>query len=49
MCESAIALYGQEMAAGLTMIVTPRVQIAPEIAAAKAGLVVEGKVDTSRF
>ena len=35
----------EAMAAGLPAIVTPGVQIAPEIAAAKAGLVVEGKVD----
>lgn len=36
----------EAMAAGLPVIVTPGVQIAPEIAEAKAGLVVEGEIDT---
>ena len=36
----------EAMAAGLPVVVTPGVQIAPEIAAAQAGLVVEGEVDT---
>ncbi|NEO79663.1 glycosyltransferase [Moorena sp. SIO4G3] len=35
----------EAMAAGLPVIITPGVQIAPEIAQAKAGLVVEGEVD----
>ncbi|MEW5856152.1 MAG: glycosyltransferase, partial [Cyanobacteriota bacterium] len=35
----------EAMAAGLPVIVTPGVQIAPEIAAASAGLVVEGEVE----
>jgi len=33
------------MAAGLPVIVTPDVQIAPDIAAEKAGLIVKGEVD----
>ncbi|MEQ8536736.1 MAG: glycosyltransferase [Coleofasciculus sp. D1-CHI-01] len=36
----------EAMAAGLPVIVTPGVQISPEIAVAKAGLVVEGDVET---
>ncbi|MEQ8384381.1 MAG: glycosyltransferase [Coleofasciculus sp. A1-SPW-01] len=36
----------EAMAAGLPVIVTPGVQISPEIAEAKAGLVVEGDVET---
>ncbi|MFP5270575.1 glycosyltransferase [Coleofasciculus sp.] len=36
----------EAMAAGLPVIVTPGVQISPEIAAAKAGLVVEGEIET---
>ena len=36
----------EAMAAGLPVIVTPGVQISPEIAAANAGLVVEGDVET---
>ncbi|MEQ8971703.1 MAG: glycosyltransferase [Coleofasciculus sp. C1-SOL-03] len=36
----------EAMAAGLPVIVTPGVQISPEIAEAKAGLVVEGEVET---
>jgi glycosyltransferase involved in cell wall biosynthesis len=36
----------EAMAAGCSVIVTPDVQIAPEIAAFKAGLVVPGEVDT---
>jgi glycosyltransferase involved in cell wall biosynthesis len=36
----------EAMAAGLPVIVTPGVQISPEIAAANAGLVVEGEIDT---
>ncbi len=36
----------EAMAAGLPVIITPGVQIAPEIAQAKAGLVVEGESDT---
>ncbi len=35
----------EAMAAGLPAIVTPGVQIAPDIAEAKAGLIVEGEVD----
>jgi glycosyltransferase involved in cell wall biosynthesis len=35
----------EAMAAGLPVIVTPDVQIAPDIAAEKAGLIVEGEVD----
>ncbi|GAC1477764.1 MAG: hypothetical protein NVS2B14_19180 [Chamaesiphon sp.] len=35
----------EAMAVGLPVVVTPGVQIAPEIAAAQAGLVVEGEVD----
>jgi glycosyltransferase involved in cell wall biosynthesis len=35
----------EAMAAGLPVIVTPDVQISPNIAAAQAGLVVEGNVD----
>ena len=36
----------EAMAAGLPVIVTPGVQISPEIAAAKAGFVVEGEIET---
>jgi len=36
----------EAMAAGLPVIVTPGVQISPEIAAANAGLVVEGEIET---
>jgi glycosyltransferase involved in cell wall biosynthesis len=36
----------EAMAAGCSVIITPDVQIAPEIAASKAGLVVAGEVDT---
>ncbi|MFB8791473.1 MAG: glycosyltransferase [Potamolinea sp.] len=36
----------EAMAAGCSVIVTPDVQIAPEIAASQAGLVVTGEVDT---
>jgi glycosyltransferase involved in cell wall biosynthesis len=36
----------EAMAAGLPVVVTPGVQISPEIAAYQAGLVVEGEVDT---
>ena len=36
----------EAMAAGLPVVVTPGVQIAPDIAEAKAGLVVEGEVET---
>lgn len=36
----------EAMAAGLPVIVTPDVQISPEIEAEEAGLVVEGEVDT---
>jgi glycosyltransferase involved in cell wall biosynthesis len=36
----------EAMAAGLPVVVTPGVQISPEIAAHQAGLVVEGEVDT---
>lgn len=36
----------EAMAAGLPVIVTPEVQIAPEIAASSAGLIVPGEVDT---
>jgi glycosyltransferase involved in cell wall biosynthesis len=36
----------EAMAAGLPVIVTPGVQIAPEIAQANAGLVIPGEVDT---
>ncbi|MEB3218954.1 MAG: glycosyltransferase [Nostocales cyanobacterium 94392] len=35
----------EAMAAGLPVIITPGVQIAPEIAQAKAGLVVDGEID----
>lgn len=35
----------EAMAAGLPVVVTPGVQIAPDIAAAQAGLVVEGEVE----
>lgn len=35
----------EAMAAGLPVIITPGVQIAPEIAQAKAGLIVEGELD----
>jgi glycosyltransferase involved in cell wall biosynthesis len=35
----------EAMAVGLPVIITPGVQIAPEIAEAKAGLIVEGEVD----
>ncbi|HEY9598523.1 MAG TPA: glycosyltransferase [Cyanophyceae cyanobacterium] len=35
----------EAMAAGLSVIITPEVQIAPDIAAAQAGLVVEGEVE----
>lgn len=38
-------VVAEAMAAGLPVIVTPGVQIAPDIAAAHAGLVVEGEVD----
>jgi glycosyltransferase involved in cell wall biosynthesis len=36
----------EAMAAGVPVIVTPDVQIAPDIAEANAGLVVEGELDT---
>jgi glycosyltransferase involved in cell wall biosynthesis len=36
----------EAMAAGLPVIITPDIQIAPDIARAKAGLVVEGEVET---
>jgi len=36
----------EAMAAGLPVIVTPGVQISPEIAAANAGFVVEGEIET---
>lgn len=35
----------EAMAAGLPVVVTPGVQISPEIAASQAGLVIEGEVD----
>ncbi|MCM0594238.1 MAG: glycosyltransferase [Gloeotrichia echinulata CP02] len=35
----------EAMAAGLPVIITPGIQIAPEVAAAEAGLVVEGEVE----
>jgi glycosyltransferase involved in cell wall biosynthesis len=35
----------EAMAAGLPVIITPDIQIAPEIAAEKAGLIVEGDVE----
>ncbi|NEO45397.1 MAG: glycosyltransferase [Moorea sp. SIO4A3] len=38
-------VIAEAMAAGLPVIITPGVQIAPEIAQAKAGLVVEGELD----
>ncbi len=36
----------EAMAAGLPVVITPGVQIAPEISEAKAGLIVEGEEDT---
>lgn len=44
--ENFAVAVAEAMAVGLPVIVTPQVQIAPEILAAKAGLVVEGEVKT---
>lgn len=47
--ESFGIAIAEAMAAGLPAIVTSSVKIAPEIAEAKAGLVVEGEVDALSF
>ncbi|MGK7923812.1 MAG: glycosyltransferase [Spirulina sp.] len=44
--ENFAIAVAEAMAVGLPVIITPQVQIAPEIRAANAGLVVEGEVKT---